>query len=90
MWSVENFGCWWAPGPFWASGCCLFFFALVYPDGFPASRETHLPLSTLGSRFLFIFTEFLYEFNPQRSQFLGWIWRIWKWLRGWVGFSSKV
>lgn len=91
---LEDFGCWWAPGPFWASGCSLFFFlfffSLVYPDRFPASRETHLPLSTLGSGFLFIFSAFPYELNPQRSQFLGWIRRIWKWLRGWVGLGSKV
>lgn len=65
-------------------------FALVYPDGFPASRETHLPLSAFGRGFLFIFSAFPYELNPQRSQFLGWIRRVWKWLWGWVGLGSKV
>lgn len=68
----------------------FFFLTLVYPDGFPVLRKTHLPLSTFGSGFLFIFSSFPYELNPQRSQFLGWIQRIWKWLWGWVGLGSKV
>ena len=79
-------------GPFRTSGswCCPFS-ALVYPDGFPASRETpSSSVSVFGRGFLFIFSAFPYELNPQRSQFLGWIRRIWKWLRGGVGLGSKV
>jgi hypothetical protein len=53
-------------------------------------RNLSSPESVFGCGFLFIFSVFPYELNPQRSQFLGWAWRIWKWLRGWVGLGSKV
>lgn len=89
---LKVLGAGWTLGPFRTSGCwCCPFSALVYPDRFPASRETpSSSASVFGRGFLFIFSAFPYELNPQRSQFLGWIRRIWKWLRGWVGLGSKV
>ena len=89
---LKVLGAGWTLGPFRTSGswCCPLS-ALVYPDGFPASRETpSSSASVFGRGFLFIFSAFPYELNPQRSKYLGWIRRIWKWLRGWVGLGSKV
>lgn len=63
---------WRGPGPFWASGswyCPLF--ALVYPDGVPASTESHLPLRVcLAADFYLFFQHFLMNSIPKEANFL--------------------
>lgn len=61
-----------APRPLWAGGCwhCPVF-ALVYPDGFPASREAHLPLRVcLAEDFYLFFRHLLMNSIPKEANFL--------------------
>lgn len=61
-----------APRPLWAGGCwhCPVF-VLVYPDGFPASREAHLPLRVcLAGDFYLFFRHLLMNSIPKEANFL--------------------